>query len=282
MIVVTGASGHLGRLVVEGLKKQLPADRIVAAARTPEKAADLGVPVRKADYDDPATLAAAFDGADKVLLISGSEVGSRVAQHRAVVEAAQKAGVSHLVYTSAPRADTTPLVLAPEHKATEEIIRKSGLPFTFLRNGWYNENYEQTVQQAVHTGEFVGSAGEGRTASAARADYADAAVAVLTGEGHENKVYELSGDIAWTRAELAATIAEAAGKPVTYRNLTSERHQATLVEAGLPEATAQFVVALDGNTRDGLLGETSGELRELIGRPTTPIGEYVAAVVRSL
>jgi NAD(P)H dehydrogenase (quinone) len=282
MIVVTGASGHLGRLVVEGLKQKLPADQIVAAARTPEKAADLGVAVRKADYDEPETLAGALDGADKVLLISGTEVGSRVAQHRAVIEAAKKAGVSHLVYTSAPKADTTPLVLAPEHRATEEIVRESGLTFTLLRNGWYNENYEQTVQQAVQTGGFAGSAGEGRTASAARADYADAAVAVLTGEGHENKVYELSGDVAWTRAELAAAISEAAGRPITYTDLTPEQHQATLVEAGLPEATAQFVVALDGNTRDGLLADTSGELRALIGHPTTPIADYVADVVKSL
>ncbi|GAB3007258.1 SDR family oxidoreductase [Amycolatopsis acidiphila] len=282
MIVVTGATGHLGRLVVEGLKQKLPAEQVVAAVRTPEKAFDLGVVVRKADYDEPETLVTALDGADKVLLISGSEVGSRVPQHRAIVEAARKAGATHLVYTSAPKADTTPLILAPEHKATEEIIRESGLTFTFLRNGWYNENYEQTVQQAVQTGSFIGSAGEGRTASAARADYAAAAVAVLTGEGHENKVYELSGDVAWTRAELGATLSDVSGKPVTYRDLTPEEHQAALVEAGLPEATAQFVVALDGNTRDGLLAETSGELRQLIGRPTTPIAAYVADVVKSL
>jgi NAD(P)H dehydrogenase (quinone) len=282
MIVVTGATGHLGRLVVEGLKEQLPADQIVAAVRSPEKAADLGVTVRKADYDEPETVVAALEGADKVLLISGNEMGSRVQQHRAVVEAAQKAGVAHLVYTSAPKADISPLIVAPEHKATEEIISDSGLTFTLLRNGWYNENYEQTVQQAVQTGKFVGSAGEGRTASAARADYAAAAVTVLSGEGHENKIYELSGDVAWTRAELAATISEVAGKPVTYTDLTPEQHQAALVEAGLPEATAQFVVALDGNTKDGLLADISGELRELIGRPTTPIADTVAEIVKSL
>ncbi|GHF64635.1 NAD(P)H dehydrogenase (quinone) [Amycolatopsis bartoniae] len=282
MIVVTGATGQLGRLVVAGLKEKLPADQVVAAVRSPEKARDLGVTVRKADYNEPATLAAAFEGADKVLLVSGSEVGSRVPQHRAVVEAAQQAGVSLLVYTSAPKADTSPLILAPEHKATEEIIRESGLPYVFLRNGWYNENYEQTVQQAVQTGGFVGSAGEGRTASAARADYAAAAVAVLTGEGHANKIYELSGDVAWTRSELAATISEVAGKPVTYTNLTPEQHKAALLEAGLPEGTADFVVALDGNTRDGLLGEITDDLRQLIGRPTTPIADTVAEIVKSL
>lgn len=282
MIVVTGATGQLGRLVVEGLKEQLPADQIVAAVRSPEKAADLGVTVRKADYNEPETLPAALEGADKVLLISGNEVGSRVPQHQAVVEAAQKAGVAHVVYTSAPKADTSPLILAPEHKATEEIVRDSGLTFTLLRNGWYNENYEQTVQQAVQTGSFIGSAGEGKTASAARADYAAAAVAVLTGEGHENKIYELSGDVAWTRAELSATISEATGKPVVYTDLAPEQHQAALVEAGLPEVTAQFVVALDGNTKDGLLADASGELRELIGRPTTPIADTVTEIVKSL
>lgn len=282
MIVVTGATGQLGRLVVEGLKEQLPADQIVAAVRSPEKAADLGVTVRKADYNEPETLLAALEGADKVLLISGNEVGSRVPQHQAVVEAAQKAGVAHVVYTSTPKADTSPLILAPEHKATEEILRDSGLTFTLLRNGWYNENYEQTVRQAVQKGHFIGSAGEGKTASAARADYAAAAVAVLTGEGHQNKIYELSGDVAWTRAELSATISGVAGKPVVYTDLTPEQHQAALVEAGLPEATAQFVVALDGNTKDGLLADASGELRELIGRPTTPIADTVAEIVKSL
>lgn len=282
MIVVTGASGQLGRLVVERLKRKLSADQIVAAVRTPGKATDLGVVVRKADYDQPDTLASAFEGADKVLLISGSEVGRRVSQHQAVVEAAQNAGVAHLAYTSAPKADTSPLILAPEHKATEEIIRGSGLTFTLLRNGWYHEVHEQTVRDAVDNGGFAGSAGEGRTASAARADYADAAVAVLTGHGHENKIYELAGDVAWTRSELAATISEAAGKPVTYTDLTPEQHQAALVGAGLPEATARFVVALDGNTRDGLLGGTSRHLRALIGRPSTPISDFVANVVKSM
>ncbi|WP_431876566.1 SDR family oxidoreductase [Amycolatopsis sacchari] len=282
MIVVTGATGHLGRLVIAGLKEKVPADQIVAAVRSPEKAADLGVTVRKADYNDPSSLAAAIEGADKVLLISGSEVGKRVPQHTAVVEAAKQAGVSLLVYTSAPKADTSPLILAPEHKATEEAIRAAGLPYTILRNGWYNENYEQTVQQAVQTGGFIGSAGEGRTASAARADYAAAAVAVLTGEGHENKIYELSGDVAWTRAELAETIAQVAGKPVTYTDLTPEQHKAALLEAGLPEGTAGFVVALDGNTKDGLLGEVTSDLHDLIGRPTTPIADTVAEIVKSL
>ncbi|KAA9158237.1 SDR family oxidoreductase [Amycolatopsis acidicola] len=279
MIVVTGATGQLGRHVIEGLKAQVPAERIVAAVRSPEKAADLGVTVRKADYNDPASLDAAFAGAEKVLLISGNEVGRRVPQHKAVVDAAKRAGVSLLAYTSAPKADTSPLILAPEHKATEELIRDSGLPYTILRNGWYNENYEQTIKQAAETGGFVGSSGQGKVASATRADYAAAAVAVLTGEGHENKIYELSGDTAWTSEDLAAEIAKATGKPVTYTDLTPEQHKAALLHAGLPEGTAEFVVALDGNRKDGLLALVTGELRELIGRPTTPISETVAALV---
>lgn len=282
MIAVTAATGHLGRHVIAGLKEVLPTDQIVAAVRSPEKAADLGVPIRQADYNDPASLAAALEGADRVLLISGSDVGNRVPQHRAVIEAAKQAGVAQLVYTSAPKADTSPLILAPEHKATEEIILASGLPYTILRNGWYNENYEATIKQAAQTGEFVGSAGEGRTSSASRADYAAAAVTVLTTDGHTGKIYEVSGDTAWTRAELAETISEVAGKPVAYRDLTPEEHKSALLQAGLDEGTAGFVVALDGNTKDGLLGETNGELAKLIGRPTTPMRDYVAEVVSAL
>ncbi len=281
MIVVTGATGELGRLVIERLKEKVPAEQIVAAVRSHEKAADLGVEARKADYDEPETLVSALAGANKVLLISGGEGGRRVAQHRAVVEAAQKNGIAHIVYTSILEADTTTLILGPDHKATEEIIRESGLTFTFLRNGWYNENYAPTVQQAVHTGGFVGSAGKGRVASAARADFAAAAVTVLAGEGHENKIYELSGDIAWTYDDLATEIAKATGKEITYTDLAPEQHMAALTEAGLPTDTAQFVVALDRDTRNGHLGEVTGDLRELMGRPTTPIADTVAELVAS-
>ncbi|WAL67592.1 SDR family oxidoreductase [Amycolatopsis cynarae] len=282
MIVITGATGQLGRHVVKALLDRLPAEQVVAAVRSPEKAADLGVAVRKADYDQPETLASALEGADKVLLISGSEVGKRVPQHQAVLEAAQKAGVAHLVYTSAPKADSSPLTVNPEHKATEALIRASGLPFTVLRNNWYHENYVATIEQAVRNGSFAGSAGDGRVASATRADYAAAAAAVLTGEGHENKVYELTGDTAWTYEELAAEIAKAAGKPVTYTDLDPEQHRTALTGAGLPEGTAGFVVALDADIKQGLLGETSADLRTLTGRPATPLAVFVGETVRSL
>lgn len=279
MIVVTGATGHLGKLVVEGLLERLPADQVVAAVRTPEKAADLaerGVEVRRADYTDPASLDTALKGADKVLLVSGSEVGQRVAQHQAVIEAAKQAGVRHFVYTSASKATTSKLAVAPEHKATEELIEASGLTATILRNNWYNENYVETIKQAARTGSFVGSAGDGRVASATRADYAAAAVAVLTGEGHEGKIYELAGDVAWSNAELAAEIGKATGREISYVDLPGDEHAKVLTQAGLPEPLIGFLVAIDGDIKDGLLAETTPDLHTLIGRPTTPIGVTVA------
>ncbi len=277
MIVVTGASGQLGRLVVAGLvERKAP---VVAGARNTAAAADLGVEVRLADYDRPATLDAALAGAEKVLLISGSEPGKRVPQHTAVVDAAKRAGVRHLVYTSAPFADTTELVLAPEHKATEEAIRAAGIPFTFLRNGWYHENYLDTIRTAVETGEIVGAAGDGRVASAARADFAAAAVAVLTGDGHENAVHELTGDTAWSFPELAAEISAVAGRPVTYRDLDQEAFQQHLTGLGTPAEVAGFVAALEQNIAAGTLAHTPGDLAKLIGRPTTPIRATIEQVL---
>lgn len=275
MIVVTGATGQLGRLVVEGLRKQ--GATVVAGARNTD--ADLGVEVRELDYDRPTTIEPALAGADQVLLISGNEPGKRVPQHTAVIDAAKRAGVRHIVYTSAPHADTTPLVLAPEHKATEEAIRASGLPFTFLRNGWYHENYLDTITSAAETGEIVGAAGDGKVASAARKDFAAAAVAVLTGSGHENKIYELTGDSAWTFPEFADEIAKVAGKPVTYRNLPPAGFQQYLVDQGTPAEVAGFVAALEQNIADGTLEHTPGDLRTLIGRPTTPITDTIEAVL---
>ncbi|PVU81458.1 NAD(P)-dependent oxidoreductase (plasmid) [Cellulomonas sp. WB94] len=282
-VVVTGATGHLGRLVVENLlDRGVPADQVVAVGRRAETLADLagrGVQVRRADFGDRASLDEALRGAESVLLVSGSEVGRRVAQHAQVIDAAQAAGVRHLAYTSAPHADTTSLILAPEHKATEELIRASGLPFTFLRNSWYTENYLGDLEQARSTGEVLSSVGEGRVASASRADYAAAAAAVLTGTGHDGAVYELSGDTAWDFAELAAAISQVIGRDVVYRSVTPAERLAGLLAAGLDEGTAQFVVALEGNTRDGLLAETTGDLARLIGRPTTPLVDGLRAAL---
>ncbi len=278
-IAVTGTSGHLGRLVVQSLlaRGAAPAD-VVALARSTTKVADLaeaGVVVREADYDRPETLVPALDGVDVLVLVSGSEVGQRVRQHGAVIDAARSAGTGRVIYTSAPHADTTPLVLAPEHKATEELLAASGLTTTILRNGWYTENYLPDVQRARETGEIANSAGDGRVASASRADYAEAAAVVaLADDGaHDGAVYELSGDVAWDFDELARTVTELLGRPVTYRRLSSEEHRELLLAAGLDEPTAGFVVALDGNVRDGLLAETTGDLARLVGRPTTPLAE---------
>ena len=282
-IVVTGATGHLGRLVVEHLLADgVPADQVVATGRRTERLADLaerGVRVAAVDYAAPETLDAALACADTVLLVSGSEVGQRVAQHTAVIDAAVRAGVGRLVYTSAPKADTSALVLAPEHKATEEVLRASRLTFTILRNGWYTENYLGDLQQARETGEIVAAAGEGRVASAPRDDFAAAAAVVLRTEGHDGAVYELAGDHAWGYDELAAAATEVLGRPVVYRAVTSEERHAGLVAAGLDEGTAGFVVALDENTRDGLLAESDGTLARLIGRPTTPLVDALRAAL---
>ena len=279
MIAVTGATGHLGRLVVTGLLDAgVPAAEVVAVVRTPAKAADLaerGVVVRQADYSDPAALLEALQGVDRLLLVSGSEVGQRVVQHSNVLQAATAAGVDLVVYTSAPKADDTPLPLAPEHVATERLIADAGLPAVVLRNNWYFENYDQQIQQAASTGALVGSAGDGRIAAATRADFAAATVAVLTAEQPAPGIVELGGDQAWTLAELAAAVAQETGREVTYTDLSPAEHVRTLVEAGLPEGTAQFVVDLDQAIAQGALDTGSTALSQLTGRPTTTLAEYV-------
>ncbi|MFB6893020.1 SDR family oxidoreductase [Kitasatospora sp. NPDC056327] len=281
MYVVTGATGQLGRLVVEGLLAKVPASEVAVVVRSAGKAAGLaerGVTVRVADYDRPESLAGAFAPGDRVLLISGSEVGSRIPQHTAVVEAARAAGVALLAYTSAPGAAT--FRLADEHKATEAVIRESGLPFALLRNGWYTENYLGDAAGTVERGVVVGSAGpEGRIATAPRGDYADAAVAVLTGEGHEGAVYELSGDAAWSLPELAAELALVSGRPVGFREVTPAGHREILVGAGLPEGFADILVDVDAGIARGELAGTPGDLARLIGRPTVPLADSVRAAL---
>jgi NAD(P)H dehydrogenase (quinone) len=278
-LVVTGATGHLGRLAVEHLlARGTAASDIVATGRDAAKlealAADLGVRTAVADFDDPASLDTAFSGAEAVLLVSGSEVGRRVAQHTAAIDAAVRAG-ARLVYTSAPKATTSALILAPEHKATEEAIAASGVPAVILRNGWYNENYEQTVAELASTGSTLSSAGEGRVASAARTDYAEAAAVALTDPSLVGTVHELSGDTAWSFDELAAIVAEVAGRDAAISHVSSDEHARVLTGAGVPEGGVGFVVGLDANIADGLLGGTDGSLARLIGRPTTPIRAYV-------
>ncbi|MFE7621429.1 SDR family oxidoreductase [Streptomyces sp. NPDC057496] len=281
-IVVTGATGALGRLVVEELLATVPASGIAAVVRDAEKAAPLagrGVELRVADYDRPETLKDAFRAGDRVLLISGSEVGRRVPQHTAVIGAAKEAGVAQLAYTGVLGGPDADFRLADEHRATERLILESGLPHTFLRNGWYTENYTANLAPVLAHGAVVANAGEGRVASATRADYAAAAAAVLTGEGHIGAAYELSGDVAWSLAEYAAEIARATGKKIAYRNVPAAEHREILVGAGVPEFFAEILVDVDEAIGRGRLVGTSGDLARLIGRPTTPLAETVAEAV---
>ncbi|MCX4665147.1 SDR family oxidoreductase [Streptomyces sp. NBC_01381] len=283
-IVVTGATGHLGRLVIDGLlAARVPAGQIAAVVRDKEKAAPLaarGVELRVADYSTPESLAGVFAAGDKVLLISGNEMGQRVAQHGAVIDAARAAGVALLAYTGVLGGPDADFDLAAEHKATEQLILDSGVPYTFLRNGWYHENYTENLAPVLEHGAVVASAGDGRVASASRADYAAAAVAVLTGDGHQGKAYELSGDVAWSLAEYAAEVARQSGKDISYANVPAEQNLANLTGAGLPGRFAAILVDVDGAIERGLLAGTSGDLTRLIGRPTTPLADAVAAALK--
>jgi NAD(P)H dehydrogenase (quinone) len=271
-------------LVLEELLSSQEPGSLVAVVRDAAKAGELvarGVQVRVADYSDPVALTEALAGVDRLLLVSGSEVGARVAQHANVVNAAKAAGVGYIAYTSVLAAETTELILAPEHKATEELIRASGLDFTLLRNGWYTENYAQTAVTARQTGAVVAAAGDGRVASATRADYAAAAAAVLSSAGHEGRTYELSGDYAWDYKELATAITKIAGREVVYRPVSAPELVEALTTAGLDEGTAGFLAALDSDTKAGLLATVTGELSGLIGRPTTPLLQALEAATAS-
>ncbi|MBF4599663.1 NAD(P)H-binding protein [Frigoribacterium sp. VKM Ac-1396] len=279
--IVTAASGQLGRLVVEVLLARGAApESVVATSRDVSKLADLaerGVRTAELDYARPDTVAAVIGAGDVVVLISSDAVGQRVAQHTAVVDAAKAAGAARVVYTSAPKATTSALVLAPEHKATEEHLAASGVSATVLRNGWYTENYAGEVATARESGVVSASVGDGRVASASRRDYAEAAAVAALDDSTAGRTFELSGDHAWNWDELAEAVAGITGTPVRYESLTPEQHAERLRGAGLDEGTVGFVVALDGNIRDGLLAETSGDLRALIGRPTTPLAEGLRA-----
>ena len=279
--VVTGATGHVGRLALEALLARgvAPAD-LVATRRRVDTLGDLaalGVAVRRADYDDPATLDDAFAGATKLLFVSGSEVGARLPQHRAVVDAAVRAGVRHLVYTSGPRADISTLPVNADHKATEEYIAASGIPATILRNNWYSENYLPDLATARAGGEIVSATGTGRIASASRADYAEGAAVVLTEHGHEHKVYELGGDSAWDYDELVATLSQLVGHQVTRRDVAPQERHAQLLAGGLPEEVAAFVVGIETAIAHGALADVTGDLSRLIGRPTVPLATTLAA-----
>lgn len=285
MIAVTGATGQLGRLVINALLKKVPASEIIATVRSPEKASDLaalGIEIRKADYSQPATLDSAFQGVDKLLLISSSEVGQRVAQHTAVIEAVKRARVKLLAYTSLLHADKSSLGLGEEHRATEALLRHSGLPVVLLRNGWYTENYAASIAPALAHRAFIGSVGDGRIASATREDYAEAAAVVLIQENQAGKIYELAGDESYTLAEFSAEIARQSGKPMVYQNLSEADFRQALIGAGLPEVFASLLADSDAGAAKGGLFDDSHTLSKLIGRPTTPYAKVIAATLAAL
>ncbi|MHA5050150.1 SDR family oxidoreductase [Streptomyces sp. SD15] len=281
-IVVTGATGHLGRFVIEGLLEKVPADQIIAVVRDAEKAAGFaarGVKIAVADYNTPETFDGVISAGDKVLLISGNEFDKgRVGQHKVVLDAAKAAGVALFAYTSAP--GTLTAALADDHRGTEAAILESGVTYALLRNGWYNENYTENLAPVLEHGAVVQAAGEGRVSSAARADYAAAAVAVLIGEGHENKTYELGGDTAWSFAEYAAEVAKQSGKEIAYSPVPLDVYTGILTGAGLPEPVAAILAGVDVSIAEDQLVVTSGDLSRLTGRPTTPIAESIAAALK--
>jgi NAD(P)H dehydrogenase (quinone) len=285
MIAVTGATGQLGRLVIERLLDRLPAQQVVALARDPDKASALaarGVQVREADYDRPQTLERALAGVDKLLLVSSSEIGKRARQHAAVMDAAKRAGVQLIAYTSVLHADVSPLGLAEEHRQTEAALAASGIPHVLLRNGWYAENYMLGIPTALQYGVVMGSAGEGRISSASRADYADAAAAVLTaGAAQAGRVYELAGGSHFTLARFAAELARQSGKPVAYQDMPEAAYKAALLGAGLPEPVAQLLADSDAAAAKGALHGTEPDLEQLIGRPAATLQQAVAAALKS-
>lgn len=282
MIVVTGATGQLGRLVIASLLKKVPAVEIVAAVRNVEKAKDLaesGIQVRYADYSQPASWDEALKGADKVLLISSSEIGQRVDQHSTVIDAAKRSGVKLLAYTSVLHAGTSPLGLSAEHRETEALLTASGVPFVLLRNGWYTENYTAGVPAALAHGGMYGCAGDGRISSAARADYAEAAAVVLTSDNQAGRVYELAGDTSYTLTELAAEISHHSGKNIGYVNLPEAEYKNVLIKVGLPEVVAELLANSDTGASKDALFDDSRQLSKLIGRPTTSLATAIAAAM---
>lgn len=282
-ILVTGATGQLGRLAIDSLlERGVAASDIRALVRDAAKASDLaerGVDVRVGNYEDAASLDAALAGVDRLLLISSSEVGQRATQHQNVIDAAVRAKVSLVAYTSITRADASPLGLAAEHKTTEEAVAASGLPTVLLRNSWYLENYTGQIPVQIEHGAVLGAAGEGRVSAATRADFAAAAAVVVAEDGHEGQVYELGGDTAFTLGEYAAELSTAANADVTYSDLSVADYAAALVGAGLPEGYAQVLAASDEGIKQGGLLTESGDLSRLIGRPTTSLSQAIKAAL---
>lgn len=279
-IGVTGATGQLGTLVIEELKKRIPHDEIVALVRSPEKASKLGVETRMFDYSKPEGLTEALKGIDRLLLISSNEIGQRAKQHDNVIDSAWKNGVKWIVYTSLLKADTSSLSLAPEHVTTEKTLIESGIDYTILRNGWYTENYANTVRGAVEGGAYIGSASNGRISSASRADYAEAAAVVITDESHKGKIYELAGDESYTLHDLAAEISKQTGKKIPYKNLSEGEYIEALKSFDVPGPLAETIAGWDVSASNDALYDDSQQLSKLIGRSTTPLSETVREALK--
>lgn len=274
-IGITGATGHLGRLVVEKLKERVDPKIIVALVRTPEKVSDNAIEARRFNYDEPDNLSKSLEGIDHLLLISGSEVGKRIQQHENVIKAAKQAGVKWIVYTSLLHADKSTISLADEHRATEAALKASGIAHTILRNGWYTENYTASITASVKNGAFIGCAGDGKISSAARDDYAEAAVVVLTSVNQQGKVYELAGDKHYTLTELAAEVSRQTGIKIHYRNLTEQEYAATLTSFGMPDELAKAIAGYDAAASRNDLFDDSKQLSQLIGRSTTTLAQSI-------
>ena len=274
-IGITGATGHLGRLVVEKLKERVDPKIIVALVRTPEKVSDNAIEARRFNYDEPDNLSKSLEGIDHLLLISGSEVGKRRQQHENVIKAAKQAGVKWIVYTSLLHTDKSTISLADEHRATEAALKASGIAHTILRNGWYTENYTASITASVKNGAFIGCAGDGKISSAARDDYAEAAVVVLTSVNQQGKVYELAGDKHYTLTELAAEVSRQTGIKIHYKNLTEQEYAATLTSFGMPDELAKAIAGYDAAASRNDLFDDSKQLSQLIGRSTTTLAQSI-------
>lgn len=278
-IAITGASGQLGRQAIQYLKTLTDPAQIRALARDPAKVADLGVAARAFDYTRPDGMAAALEGVETLALISSSDFNNRVGQHRTVIEAARKAGVGRIVYTSILKADRSPMLIATDHRATEGLIAASGLTATILRNGWYTENWTANLGGALAAGALIGAAGTARFTPAVRADYAQALAVVAADPAQAGKTWELAGDEGFTLADLAAEVSRQTGKALPYNDLPADVYQGILEGFGLPASFAAVLVDVDQHARNGWLADDSGALARLLGRPTARLADAVRAAL---